>query len=223
MPARRDGPARVFLLSPANCAGERMGLLLRPRATSEVAQRLRAPGGALLGEVFQFASGLYFRGKRSYANRFGRPPPGTPPSLVIVPGRGLVDSETTISEADLRSMATVPVDVREPRYREPLEWDAHALAARLGPGGEVVLLGSIASGKYVDVLLAIFGTRLLFPAEFVGRGDLSRGGLLLRCVAAGSELAYVPIAGAVRHGPRAPRLDPRTRPGRGTGGPPGRE
>jgi len=74
-----------------------------------------------------------------------------------------------------------------------------------------VLLGSIASGKYVDVLHAIFGARLLFPSDFVGRGDMSRGGLMLRCASSGDELPYVPVAGAVRHGVRPPRLDPSTR------------
>ena len=36
--------------------------------------------------------------------------------------------------------------------------------------------------------------------------DVSRGGLLLRQVAADVELPYVPVAGAVRHGPRPPKL-----------------
>jgi len=33
---------------------------------------------------------------------------------------------------------------------------------------------------YVGALAAAFGDRLRFPVEFVGRGDMSRGGLLLR-------------------------------------------
>jgi hypothetical protein len=70
----------------------------------------------------------------------------------------------------------------------------------------VVLLGSVASDKYISVLLSIFGERLLFPEAFVGRGDMSRGGLLLRCVRAGLELDYVPILGARLHGERPPRL-----------------
>jgi hypothetical protein len=74
-----------------------------------------------------------------------------------------------------------------------------------------VLLGSIASGKYVEVLLPIFGERLLFPPAFVGRGDMSRGGLMLRCAASGDELEYTPVAGAVRQGSRPPKLDPATR------------
>jgi hypothetical protein len=73
------------------------------------------------------------------------------------------------------------------------------------------LLGSIASAKYTDVLLSIFDKQLLFPEEFVGRGDMSRGGLLLRCVDADLELAYMPVRGAVRRGVRPPKLAPRPR------------
>jgi hypothetical protein len=85
---------------------------------------------------------------------------------------------------------------------------ARALAERLGPETEVVLLGSIATGKYVDLLGRVFGDRLRFPGDFVGRGDMSRGGLLLRCSREGRELEYRPVAGAVRHGARPPKLEP---------------
>ena len=72
----------------------------------------------------------------------------------------------------------------------------------------MVLLGSVASPKYVDVLTAIFGERLKFPIDFVGRGDMSRGGLLLRQAREGVELPYVPVIGAVLHGARPPKLPP---------------
>jgi len=103
------------------------------------------------------------------------------------------------------------VDIHEddPRYRKPLERDIRNLVRQLGAQGEVVLLGSIATGKYVDVLMKNFGERLLFPAEFVGRGDMSRGGLLLRCAVDGCELNYIPVAGAIRKGKRPPKLEPR--------------
>ena len=71
-----------------------------------------------------------------------------------------------------------------------------------------MLLGSVASPKYVNVLLSIFGDRLQFPIDFVGRGDMSRGGLLLRKAAEGSELEYAPIGGTVLHGARPPKLPP---------------
>jgi hypothetical protein len=99
------------------------------------------------------------------------------------------------------------VDAENAAYRRPLERSARALAAEVGDC-DVVLLGSIASPKYVDVLLDIFGGRLRFPSEFVGRGDMSRGGLLLRQAAEGAELQYVPVAGAVRRGVRPPKLPP---------------
>ena len=75
-------------------------------------------------------------------------------------------------------------------------------------GAEIVLLGSIATPKYVDVLLAAFGGSLLFPGDFVGRGDMSRGGLLLRAARAGEELGYRSVAGAERHGRRPAKLEP---------------
>jgi hypothetical protein len=104
----------------------------------------------------------------------------------------------------------VDIDLKNSRYRTPLERSARALLAAVGADCDVVLLGSIASGKYVELLLPIFRDRLMFPPQFVGRGDMSRGGLMLRCVAAGVELEYVPLAGAVRHGQRPPRLEPLT-------------
>src|SRR5690606_20239197 len=66
-----DGPERVFLLSPAHCGGRRAQLLLNEAAEFPLAQRIRSPEGAPLGEVFSFLSGLYFRGKLTYARRFG--------------------------------------------------------------------------------------------------------------------------------------------------------
>ena len=200
-------PARVFLLSPARAGGERMGLLLRPTANFALAWEFQQKGAAL-GELFAFASGLYFRGKLAYARAFGRPPRGGAAALAIVPGRGLVDVEQSITVDDLRAIAEVPVDLRDARYREPLERDARLLAERLGERGEAVLLGSIATGKYADVFLDALGERLLFPPSFVGRGDMSRGGLLLRAVRAAEELPYAPLRGAIRHGVRPPRLKP---------------
>jgi hypothetical protein len=121
-----------------------------------------------------------------------------------------MDAGQRVTAEELRAMGEIPVDLRDARYRDPLLRDAGLLAKRLGGGGECVLLGSIATGKYADLLLEVFGDRLLFPPSFVGRGDMSRGGLLLRAARSGEELAYRPIAGAIRRGQRPPRL-PRTR------------
>jgi hypothetical protein len=197
---------RVFLLSPAHAGGRRAQMLLRPAAEFALAAQLRSVEGAPIGEVFSFVSGLYFRGKLAYARAFARAPQGRPGAFVITPNAGLWPVEETINAAGLRAFGGVDIARDDPRYRAPLERDARRLLATLGPRGEVVLLGSVASGKYVDVLTAIFGEQLRFPPAFVGRGDMSRGGLLLRCVEAGRELPYVPVAGALRRGPRPPKL-----------------
>jgi hypothetical protein len=108
-------------------------------------------------------------------------------------------------------MAEVPVDEDEPRFREPLVQHAGALERALGAEGRAVLLGSVATEKYVGPLMEVLGDRLLFPPTFAGRGDMSRGGLLLRCARAGTPLEYVPVRGAVRHGPKPPKLGPAPR------------
>ena len=201
-----EHPGRLFLLSPASCAGERMGLVLRAGAGFPLARAVQSEVGAPLGEVFRFTSGLYFRGKLAYAEAFARPPRGVAGALVIAPGAGLLAPAAHVRAADLRAFAAVPIDPGDARYREPLLRDARALFDLAGPGCEIVLLGSIATGKYAAPLLEVLGERLLFPSTFVGRGDMSRGGLLLRCVRSGEELAYASVAGAVLHGERPPRL-----------------
>jgi hypothetical protein len=195
---------RIFLLSPANAGGDRAGMLLRDGARFDLAARLQREG-APLGEVFAYISGLYFRGKLAYAEAFATPPEGLPGSFIIAAGRGLVPPDKLITLPELRQIASVPVDASDPRYREPLERDCRMLDEIAGPDCEFVLLGSVASAKYLGPLSSL-GGRLLFPAEFVGRGDMSRGGLLLRCARSGEELTYEPVGSATRHGPRPPRL-----------------
>ena len=204
---------RIFLLSPANCSGPRARMLLSERADFDLARRLRGRQGVAIGEAFAFISGLYFRGKLAYGLEFARPPEPDLPltasgALVITPTAGLRAVETAVTAEALRAFAAVDIAADDPRYSRPLVASARTLAEEVGPECEVVLLGSIASAKYVEVLVGVFGERLLFPIEFVGRGDMSRGGLLLRCVRAGQELTYAPVKGAVRHGPRPPKLPP---------------
>ncbi|NIR44263.1 MAG: hypothetical protein GWN99_09065 [Gemmatimonadetes bacterium] len=184
-------------------------MLLDGSSDFELAVRLRS-GGATLGELFSFMSGLYFRGKLAYAREFARPPGGQG-VLVITPARGLVAADTVVSLAELREIARVPIELGEPRYREPLVRDAERLAATLTISTRVVLLGSVATDKYIGPLSPVFGPRLFIPAEFVGRGDMSRGGLMLRCVESGEELSYVTVTEAGRRGSRPPRLSPRRR------------
>jgi len=208
-----DPIKRIFLLSPANLGGQRAQMMLSPRAQFALARQLRTDAGATLGEVFSFVSGLYFRGKLAYAQRFAQPPDPDDPIvaggiLVITSTSGLRAADVRVTERSFATFQGGSIDITNAAYRTPLERSATALAEAIGADCDVVLLGSIASGKYVEVLQPIFGERLLFPADFVGRGDMSRGGLMLRSVAAGTELSYVPISGAIRHGQRPPKLPP---------------
>jgi len=212
-PVPSAGGARVFLLSPANCSGVRAKQVLSPNARFALAEQLRSRQGATLGDVFAFVSGLYFRGKRTYAMRFAAPPePGNAiiggGVHVITPNAGLRSPDTYVTRRAVRAFAAAEVDAANPAYRRPLEQSARALVEEIGPECDVVLLGSVASPKYVSILLGIFGERLRFPIDFVGRGDMSRGGLLLRHARDGVELPYVPVAGAVLHGARPPKLPP---------------
>ncbi|HET9795148.1 MAG TPA: hypothetical protein VFS34_11855, partial [Thermoanaerobaculia bacterium] len=159
---------RIFVLSPASCGGERARLLVRTKADFPLARQLREPEGAPIGEVFSFLSGLYFRGKISYARAFASAPPGAPGTLVITPTRGLVSPDERVTRRDILRFADVPIDAGERRYRRPFERDALRLAERLAAEDEVVLLGSIATAKYVEVLGSALGDRLRFPAEFAG-------------------------------------------------------
>jgi hypothetical protein len=188
----------IFLLSPAHCGGRRTATLARPEAAFDLAVRVREDGGAPLGEVFSFLSGLYFRGKMAYAKAFSRPPPGVPPTLIISCGRGLLSPETRVRLADLSEFAEVDVNGANGRYTAPLLSDLRALAGGLPEGTRVVLLGSIATTKYVEVMLSVLGDRLHFPEEFIGKGDMSRGAMMLRAAESGDELRYVVAAGALR-------------------------
>lgn len=185
----------VFLLSPARCNGPRADLLARSR--SPMGSDLRA-AGARLGDVFTWLSALYFRGKLTYARTFA--PRRT---FIMAPGVGLQPPHARIRAADLRTMGAIAIE--SSAFVAPLRRDALALARR-HPHAPIVLLGSIASGKYIDTLLEVFAERLVFPSTFVGRGDMSRGGLLLRAARAGEQLAYTPVLGATRRGKRPPKL-----------------
>jgi hypothetical protein len=185
-----EGPHRVFLLSPANSSGKRAGFLFREGAASALALRLRS-AGASIGDVYTFMSGLYFRGQLAYARAFANPPGGCIGIHVIVPGLGLHGPDELVDLERLRAIAEVPVDPADARYVDPLRRDAILLAGQLHPGATAILLGSLATRKYLGPLREVFGDRLQFPREFVGIGDMSRGSLMLRCAAEGRELTYV--------------------------------
>jgi len=196
---------RIFLLSPAKAGGPRYSMLMRDQADFDLARKLRA--GEATGEVYSFISGLYFRGKLAYSQAFPVGPPGLPGALVIVPGAGLVPPDTIVTAEQLQAIAEIPVDEENPNFRDPLVAAAKLVDQHAGGASSYVLLGSVASRKYTTPLLEIFGERLLFPSAFVGRGDMSRGGLLLRHAHSGVELQYIAVRGALLHGARPPRLE----------------
>ena len=191
---------RIFLLSPASLSGTRAKQLTSPRASFAAAVQYRSEEGVPIGEAFAFMSSLYFRGKIAYAKRFAVPSPavGGDGIFVITSGFGLVSPDWRLNEERLKRMRKIDVDVATRNYVKPLKEHAQLLAAALEPGTEVVLLGSVATGKYVDVLWPILGERLRFPTLFAGLGDMSRGGLMLRAAREGRELQYTTLD-APRH------------------------
>jgi len=198
-------------MSPARIGGPRSNILLRPEAGFALAERLRERK-ATLGEVYAFISGLYFRGKMAYAQAFANPPEGVPPALVIVPGLGLISPDTLIDAEQLRGTGQISIKEYNLAYRDPLMRDARQLEQNAGPACQYLLLGSIATEKYTEPLETVFGDRLLFPVEFVGRGDMSRGGLMLRRASSGEPLSYVSLRGSIRRGRRPPKLIPWSKP-----------
>jgi hypothetical protein len=187
----------VFLLSPANLGGVRAGYLISPQADFDAARLYRSETGVPIATAFAFMSALYFRGKIAYARHFAEPEN----VFVIAPGFGLVPPDWCMNEERMLEMKSTPVDAAIQRYRKPLERDASELANRVDASAHVVLLGSVATGKYVDILLPILGSRLRFPGAFAGLGDMSRGGLMLRAVRENRELEYVSLDAPRRRQP----------------------
>ena len=105
----------------------------------------------------------------------------------------MVELDWRLDPDRVRRMHAVGVDVRRRAYRQPLAEAASALDAE-----RIVLLGSLATGKYLDVLAPVLGERLLFPRVFVGMGDMRRGSTLLRAAQRGEELEYAPFAELAR-------------------------
>jgi hypothetical protein len=202
-------PAKLFLLSPASLNGLRAKQLMSPRAKFDAALRYRSPDGVEIGDAFAFMSALYFRGKIAYARRFATPSPlvGGDGIFVITPGYGLVPQEWRITEERMKRMRKIDVDVATRSYVKPLrdhaQLIARALEAEHDDEAQVVLLGSVATGKYVDVLWPLLGNRLRFPSAFAGLGDMARGGLMLRAARIGKELEYRTLEGDRKRPPGA--------------------
>jgi len=186
-------PDRIFLLSPANLSGRRGAMLFNPAAQFDVARALRSPEGAALGELFSFVSGLYFRGKLAYARAFGHARAGQAAAYVISAGGGLCLTDERVSIERLQGWANVSIHHDNPHFTAPLIRHANALLEGSAHGTQFILLGSVASDKYVQPLLDVFGEGLLFPEQFAGLGDMSRGALMLRAVRDRRELDYAPV------------------------------
>jgi hypothetical protein len=190
--------SRIFLLSPANASGIRGQRLLGSTPQSDLGLRLRG-GGAPLGEVYRFISSLYFRGKLEYAQRFKNPPPGAA-GVQIITGVGLMLPETIVTLNELQRISGTSIDAKNESYRLALEGDLLRLREEVGSDIDMILLGSIATSKYIDPIQSVFGKRLLFPRDFLGLGDMSRGGMLLQSCGQGAELQYVPAEGMIHLG-----------------------
>jgi hypothetical protein len=188
-------PPKIFLVSPANLNGLRAQQLASPRAKFDAAVRYRSPDGVPIADAFAFMSALYFRGKIAYARHFADPPDGV---LIITSGYGLVPPDWRLNEERMKRMKKIDIDVSARSYAKPLREHANQLASMLPAEAQVILLGSVATGKYVDILKPILGPWLRFPRVFAGLGDMARGGLMLRAVRANKELEYTTLD-APRH------------------------
>jgi len=182
---------RIFLLSPANASGVNGQGLLGASGESDLALRLRR-SGAPLGEVYRFISRLYFRGKLDYAEKFQNPPHGIA-GVQIITGAGLMLPETVVTLSDLRRISSTAIDAENSHYRRPLDSDLLRLREAVRDETDIILLGSLATSKYITPIAEVFRERLLFPRDFLGRGDMSRGSMLLRCCTQGLELEYLPV------------------------------
>lgn len=205
----------VFLLSPARLDGPRGTSLLSGAGATDLARRLRTRQGAPLGEVFSFLSALYFRGKYEYARAFALPPDGLPGVWVITSAAGLRPAESPATVRLLERWAGVGIDRANPVFRRPLVRDARRLS-REAPDACFVLLGSLATPKYVEPLHEALGERLFHPPALVGVGDMKRGSLLLEAVRTRRELAYARWTPAPPRAPSGTRARTRgARPGAG--------
>jgi len=185
----------IFLLSPANLNGKRGKMLLNPEATFALAKALRSTEGAALGDVYSFVSGLYFRGKAAYAAKFASRvvPTGV---WVITPGGGLCSLHERVTLARLEGWQRVSISESNPHFTAPLVRHVCELADAVGTDARFVLLGSVASKKYVVPLLEALGARLFYPTRFAGLGDMARGALMLSCTREGKELCYAEVGPA---------------------------
>ncbi len=186
--------AKVFVLSPATTHGAKARVLTATEPRTPSARRLHGAQGMMLGEAFSYLSGLYFRGKLAYARTFATAPPclGGAGIYVITPTDGLLDPDSVLGVADLERFASAAEGSTAGRIA--FERAVQSLERAMGPSCDVVLLGSVGSRKYSDVLEPVLGDRLLFPRRLYNEGQIQRGALLLEHAERGEELEYAPLA-----------------------------
>jgi hypothetical protein len=192
----------IFLLSPARLDGERGRALLDGKGASALMGELRSAHGCSVEAVFCFVSSLYFRGKAAYARAFGVRTAPLPSAYVMTAGGGLLSLDEPVTVARLEGWSRVAVSPDNPHFVAPLLRHATGLLDACDQATRFVLLGSVASRKYVGPLLDVFGERLLYPSELAGRGDMARGKLLLAAAREQRELGYASVRDLQRF-PRA--------------------
>jgi hypothetical protein len=173
---------KIFLLSPANASGKRAGYLTSGK--SSLSTEFRSTEGCALSEAYAFMSSLYFRGKLAYSQKYGDQ------SFIITPGFGLVSLDWKLTASRFSQIRETQVSAKSPVYVDPFRRDAEKIAAL---DSQIILLGSIATGKYLDVLKPIFGSNLFYPEKFKSLGDMSRGAMMLNSCREGVELDYVSV------------------------------
>ena len=233
--AARLGRRRIHRRAPCCCAGASEGCMLvassccrPPTAAAGARQQVLSPQaafaarrgscaraqGAPLGDVFTFVSGLYFRGKLAYARRFASPPE---PRIRRRLGRARHHAERRAPqpETPVTRRRAARLRRRRRRSRPTRATGGRSSGARarwlreIGADCEVVLLGSIASPKYVDVLLDDLRRAPAVPDRFRRpRRHEPRRPAAAQARARASSSTYAPMAGAVRHGARPPKLPP---------------
>ena len=107
---------------------------------ADARRRLHVPERPVFSREAHLRAGIRPRARRGKCRR----------RSIITPTRGLLTPETPVTVDLLREFAGVDVAADDERYRLPLERDLARLSAELPAGSRVVLLGSIASDKYVS-------------------------------------------------------------------------
>ena len=123
-------------------------------------------GGAALGDVFSFLSGLYFRGQADLRARVRGAAARRAGRSRHHAERGLLPAEEPVTLARLRALRA-RADRRGRAALPAARWTATraTLADAIPPDTEVVLLGSIATGKYVDILADGLRRAAAFPGR----------------------------------------------------------